>query len=690
MNKHSQVKSSFGDANRIILAGNPNVGKSTLFNAVTGLKQHTGNWSGKTVDTASGFFTYKKTQYEIIDIPGCYSLTANSEEEACAAKAITSLEYDAVIVVCNAFNLERNLNLVLQILEVTNKVLVALNFCDEAEKQGIIVDADKLSSLLSIPVIKINARKKRGIDTLMNCICENSFGKGFCVSYGKTIEKDLKIIENELQNADFSEHKRYMALRMIENNKVFCDMFLQKNGNNDSYIKIKTICDSVRKKFLNNSKIMSIAEYTSYTITKTSERIMKSDVLINEHKKEASGFADRILTGKISGFVIMFITLFILILTTVKLANYPSEFLSDILFGIEDDIYKLLKYIKIPGVICDALVYGGYRVLAWVVAVMLPPMAIFFPLFTILEDVGYLPRIAFNLDKCFKKCSTCGKQSLTMCMGLGCNAVGVTGARIIDSPRERLIAILTNSFIPCNGKFPTLICLSMIFFSNQNNVYISSLYVALYVVIAIVISMGASKLLSKILLKGVPSSFSIELPSFRKPQIGQIVVRSLINRTFLILLRAVRVAFPMGILIWIMTNISVNGESIVSYMVYLLEPFGRVMGLDGTVLTAFVLGLPANEIILPIITMLYSSQTMITSPGGYEEIMLLLTSNGWGITTAACAVTFLLMHWPCSTTLLTIKKETTGKKWVMLAFALPTFFGVVSCVVINLVFGMLL
>lgn len=680
-----QTENKYQSSKKIILAGNPNVGKSTLFNAMTGLRQHTGNWSGKTVDVASGTFLYKGTEYEIIDVPGCYSLTANSEEEACAAKAITTLGADGIIIVCNAFNLERNLNLVLQIMEVTNRVIVALNFCDEAEKHGVKINIKLLSEQLGVPVVKINARKKRGIDSLFKYIEKEAFGKGFVVSYGRQLEHIIDKVKRSLKHTSFSSYDRFMALRLVENSKIFCNIYRRETGNN--FEMDENVLHSCIRNQSGNE--MKLEEFTSFNITKASERIIKSGVILDKNTDKYTTVADRIFTGKISGFIIMFIVLFILVLTTVKLANYPSELLSKVLFSFENKLYDYFLYVKIPKKICEALIYGGYRVLAWVVSVMLPPMAIFFPLFTILEDVGYLPRIAFNLDKCFKKCNTCGKQALTMCMGLGCNAVGVTGARIIDSPRERLISIVTNSFVPCNGKFPTLICLSVIFFSNCVNEYLSAFYVAMYIVIAIGAALFASWILSRFMLKGIPSSFSIELPSFRKPQIGQIVVRSLVNRTFLILMRAVRVAFPMGIIIWLLTNISINGHTIINYIVKIFDLPGSIMGIDGVILTAFILGFPANEIILPIIIMLYSSQTLMLAPGGYSEIMSVLNTNGWTVATAVCVITFLLMHWPCSTTLLTIKKE-TDKKTTALAFALPTFFGVVSCIFINLIFKVVL
>ena len=382
----------------------------------------------------------------------------------------------------------------------------------------------------------------------------------------------------------------------------------------------------------------------------------------------------------------MLVLLSVVFYITLKGANYPSALLSDLLLSFEVPLYKFLFALNLPDFVCNMIAFGGYRVLAWVVAVMLPPMAIFFPLFTILEDVGYLPRVAFNLDKAFKKCNACGKQALTTCMGFGCNAAAVTGARIIDSPRERLIAIMTNAFIPCNGKFPSLICLICVFFTSSQSPNLgSAVILSLLVVIGVMASMLASKILSKTLLKGVPSSFALELPPFRRAQIGQILVRSLLNRTIFVLFRAAVVAFPSGIIIWLVSNLTLGGEPLIQYLVSFLDPLGKVMGLDGTMLSAFLLGIPANEIILPIALMMYTSGGVLTSNESFLSIGSILCANGWTITTAICAVVFFLMHWPCSTTLMTIQKESGSFKWSAVSFLLPTLFGMAACIAINLI-----
>jgi ferrous iron transport protein B len=394
---------------------------------------------------------------------------------------------------------------------------------------------------------------------------------------------------------------------------------------------------------------------------------------------------DRIFTSKWTGYPIMLLLLTLVLYLTISGANYPSQLLADGLYWVESQLDKLFHLINAPPFLHGIAVQGMFRVLAWVVSVMLPPMAIFFPLFTLLEDSGYLPRVAYNLDKPFKKCSACGKQALTMCMGFGCTAVGVVGCRIIDSPRERLIAILTNSFVPCNGKLPTLIAVITMFFaitgSGLFNSIISAAMLAGIIVLGVLLTFLASKLLSKTILKGVPSSFTLELPPYRKPQVLKVLVRSLLDRTLFVLGRAVLVAAPAGIIIWLFANIYVGGETLLTVLSRFLDPFARLFGLDGVILMAFILGFPANEVVIPITIMAYMSKSSILELSSLESLKQLFIANGWTWVTAVCVLIFSLMHWPCSTTLLTIKKETGSLKWTALSVIIPTLIGFALCFV---------
>ena len=392
--------------------------------------------------------------------------------------------------------------------------------------------------------------------------------------------------------------------------------------------------------------------------------------------------ADRLLTGRLVGIPLMLVLLLCVLWLTIYGANYPSELLSNLLFGLEEPLARTLSGFLPTGVV-HLLVWGVYRVLAWVVSVMLPPMAIFFPLFTLLEDAGYLPRVAFNLDAGFKKCCACGKQALTMCMGIGCNAAGVIGCRIIDSPRERMIAVLTNSFVPCNGRFPMLISIiTMFFIAGTGSItasLVSAAMLTAVILLGVMMTFAVSWLLSKTLLKGLPSSFTLELPAYRRPQIGQVIIRSVFDRTLFVLGRAVTVAAPAGLIIYVMANCTVGNVTLLAHCASFLDPFARCIGIDGVILMAFILGFPANEIVIPIVIMAYMSTGTLTELGSLENLRTLLVNNGWTWLTAACTMLFSLMHWPCSTTLLSIKKETGSWRWTAVGFLLPTLSGIVIC-----------
>ncbi|WP_230406886.1 ferrous iron transporter B [Blautia liquoris] len=598
----------------IALGGSPNVGKSTVFNELCGSHQHTGNWAGKTVTSAQGYFEYHQNGYVCVDLPGCYSLMAHSAEEEVARDFICSDKADAVIIVCDATCLERCMSLVLQTLEITSKVVVCVNLMDEAAKKKIEINLGLLSKRLGVPVIGTAARSRDGLDRLM-----------------EAVHKIILSPENPTIRIPYSEFDD-IASAVVSTSEDICDGAVTYEDK-------------------------------------------------NYWKKESK--IDQILTGKWTAFPIMFLALMGIFWLTITGANYPSQWLSTFLFWIEDQLTDFFHWMKVPGILTGMLIHGVYRVLAWVVSVMLPPMAIFFPLFTLLEDVGVLPRIAFNMDKCFKKCSACGKQALTMCMGFGCNAAGVVGCRIIDSPRERLIAILTNNFVPCNGRFPTLITIISMFFigtaAGAGKTILSAGIMTLFIVLSIAITFLTSKLLSKTVLKGIPSSFTLELPPYRKPQIGRVVVRSIFDRTLFVLGRAVSVAAPAGLIIWLMANIVIGDKTVLLHCSDFLDPFGRLLGMDGVILLAFILGFPANEIVIPIMIMTYMAEGSILDIGNLTVLRQLFIDNGWTWITAISVMLFSMMHWPCSTTCLTIKKETQSVKWTLLSVLIPTATGMLIC-----------
>lgn len=578
----------------VVLAGNPNVGKSTLFNRLTGLHQHTGNWPGKTVQLAYGQTRYHGYELELIDLPGTYSLDGHSQDEQLAAQYLRSNQAQCVVIVCDASCLERNLILALQILRLTQNAILCVNLMDEAETMGIRVDAALLSRRLQIPVVKTSAGRNQGLDALLDQI--------------------LRLPEHPPERSQ-PVHRDCVA---------------------DAH-RIASEC--VRQ-------------------VPTPARL---------HRKQM----DQLLVSRRFGVPLMVLLLFFIVWLTVWGANYPSTLLER-LFDLG---YRLLQTAmnRFPAWLQGALLDGIYATSARVISVMLPPMAIFFPLFTILEDIGYLPRVAFLLDHSMERCGSCGKQALTMCMGLGCNAVGVTGCRIIDSPRERAMAALTNAMIPCNGRFPTLILLGSLFFPGVG----SALIVAACVCVGIMGAMATTGILSRTVLPGHSDGFVMEIPPLRRPKVGQILVRSLLDRTFYVAGRALSVAAPAGLLLWILSS-----TQVLAPIAAFLNPIGNALGMNGVILLAFILSFPANELLIPAVLLILTGATGLSALTGTGEALLL--DAGWDQKIALCTMVFTLFHWPCSTTLLTLKKETGSLKQTAAAFILPTAVGCLLCMLIRL------
>lgn len=664
----------------IALAGNPNVGKSTVFNSLTGMRQHTGNWPGKTVGSAQGRCENRGRGYVLVDLPGTYSLMAHSAEEEVARDFLCFGGAYGAVVVCDA-----------TCLELEPRTVVCVNLMDEAAKKGIRVDLEQLSERLGVPVVGSCAGKGQGLTELLdaaeNIVSAEQPPTPIQVQYPGPIETAVERLRPIIEERTAGKlPSRWTALRLLEGEPELLAKLEETLG-------VPLAKDEKLSAALTETWVWlekrgvsreNLGDRLAAGLVMTAEAVCTGVVkCTREDYARRDRRLDRIFTSRATGIPVMLALLAEVFWLTIQGANYPSQLLSDGLFWLQDRLTDLFTYWNAPEWLHGALVLGVYRVLAWVVSVMLPPMAIFFPIFTLLEDFGYLPRVAFVLDHAFQKARACGKQALTMAMGFGCNAAGVVGCRIIDSPRERLIAMLTNSFVPCNGRFPTLIAIITMFFvgtgGGPGRALLSALLLTGVIVLGVLLTFQVSRLLSATVLKGVPSSFTLELPPYRRPRVGQVIVRSVLDRTLFVLGRAVMIAAPAGLLIWVLANVQVGSVSILAHCTGFLDPLGQALGMDGVILAAFILGFPANEIVIPIMLMAYLATGSLTGYESLDALRTLLTNQGWTWLTAVCTMLFSLVHWPCSTTCMTIRKESDSWKWTLLGFALPTAVGMALC-----------
>ncbi|UCG85247.1 MAG: ferrous iron transport protein B [Gemmatimonadota bacterium] len=700
----------------IALAGNPNTGKSTVFNALTGLRQHTGNWPGKTVARAEGGFDLAGKRVKVIDLPGTYSLQAGSADEEVARDFILFGRPDVTVVVVDATRLERNLNLVLQILEITDKVVVCLNLVDEAKRHGVGIDVPRLGKELGVPVVPAVARRGSGIPELLDAIQSVASGDTETAPFRARhlpaeVEAAVAALVEPIRAAyPDVPNSRWVALRLLNaDTRVEAAVLsgdlgsVTESGRPPAPVPAGGPSTAVngRRRIIDRAQALrwklspafhdSVAESNYEAAQRIASRCQLQG--LRRARFDFDRTLDRMLTSRWLGFPLMLLVLTVVLWLTIAGANVPSQMLAGVLL---DTVHPALKGIAagsgVPWWLDGLLIDGVYRATAWVVSVMLPPMAIFFPLFTLLEDFGYLPRVAFNLDKLFQKAGAHGKQALTMCMGFGCNAAGVVSTRVIDSPRERLIAIITNNFSLCNGRWPTQILIATIFIGALVPAHVAGLISATAVVGVAVLGVAAmlfaSWLLSRTMLRGEATTFSLELPPYRPPRILQTLYTSVIDRTLIVLWRAVLFAMPAGAVIWLISNVHLGGASIAEHAVSWLDPVAILVGLNGVILLAYVVAIPANEIVIPTALML----TVLTlSAGGGEgagvmfeldsvaDTGTMLRAAGWTTLTGVSLMLFSLLHNPCSTTIYTIYSETKSAKWTAVATLLPLLMGLVVC-----------
>lgn len=708
----------------VALAGNPNTGKSTIFNRLTGLRQHTGNWPGKTISRAEGGFALGDRRYKLVDLPGTYSLLSASPDEEVARDFILFGRPDVTLIVMDATALERNLNLAQQVIQVAERTVVCLNLMDEARMHGISIDVEGLEEALGVPVVPTAARQGQGIPKLLETIEGVATGRIKCRAPDWALEvpgleEARTSLVRELDKVyPGLAQKNWVALRLLQGDGSIEEAVLDG--------RLKELSDATtggppsgsETADPSGARLIEDADRLRWSVPprfhdQMVERIYQQSARIAAAHTRTTGDSarlrwqqrvDRILTSRLTGFPVMMLIFATVLWLTIVGANTPSALLANLLIG---KIHPLLQgfgsWAHLPWWLSGILFDGMYLTTAWVISVMLPPMAIFFPLFTILEDLGYLPRVAFNLDRIFQSVGAHGKQALTLSMGFGCNAAGVIAARVIDSPRERLIAIITNNFALCNGRWPTQILIAAVFVGALVPPALSSVVATGTVfgvaMLGILLTFGTSWLLSKTVLRGQASSFSLELPPYRPPRIWATLYTSLIDRTIFVLWRAIVFALPAGAVIWLIANINIGDLSVAVWMIEGLDPIGLLLGLNGVILVAYIVAIPANEIVVPTILML---TVLVTGIAGVGEqgagvmfetsngaLRQLLTAGGWTTLTAVCLLLFSLCHNPCSTTIYTIYKETRSVKWTTVATILPVIYGIVICGAVALAWRMI-
>ena len=657
----------------VAMAGNPNTGKSTVFNALTGSRQHVGNWPGKTIERAEGVFFHENWEINLVDLPGTYSLAAQSPEEIIARDYIISGDPSVVINVVDATSLERNLNLTLQLLELTDRVVVALNLMDEVRRQGCEIDVEALEVALGVPVISTVATEGEGLPQLKEALVEVAEGyrqtHPASVDYGLTVEGYVKSLETDLAKLGINGRSHWIALRLLEDDPEVIEGFksgrlsactlsedaplaspesLQALVRRAAYLREATHPDArveiVRRRF----------EFSHNVVQRTFRRKRPAEQSLTER-------IDQIITHRVWSWPIMLAILVVVLWITIKGANVPSEILGTAFGWLAKGVRDFLGGLHAPWWVIGSLVDGLIVGTGTVVAVMLPPMFIFFTAFSLLEDIGFIPRVAFNMDRLMRAVGSQGKHTMVAMMSFGCNVTGVLSCRIIENTKDRIVAIITSPLILCNGRFGAGLALIILFFGD------CALSVTLaYLAVSVGAMLLATWVLNRLFFRREPGGFVMELPPYRKPKWGQVIRRSLVHQVGHTMGRAVMIAAPAMLIIWFLGNFPPDSsfeQTAVGHMVSMLAPLGRPFGLTGEMLTALVFTLPAKEIVVSSLAMTYGLQTTLAD----SQTILGYLVRTWTPLVAFSFLTFYMLYLPCLVTIWATWKETRSLKWLLLS-----------------------
>jgi len=657
------------------MAGNPNVGKSAIFNALTGSRQHVGNWPGKTVERAEGVFQHQGREIRLVDLPGTYSLAAQSPEEVIARDYIVSGEPDVVVSVVDATCLERNLNLVLQILELTDKVVVALNLMDEVRRQGWEIDVEALEEALGVPVVPTVATEGEGLPELVEAIAQVAEGRRkthpVSVDYGLTVEGYIQTLQDDLSHMGIEEQSRWVALKLLEDDPEIVAAFKQgelavlglaaPSASPEALQALLGRAVRLREEIRPDAKVEIIRRryvFAHDVMHRVAHRLRPEEESLTER-------IDRIVTHKVWSWPITLALFLAIFWITINGAEIAGGWLGAFFSWLIPAVRTWLTSVQAPWWATGALVDGFLVGVGTVITVMLPPMVILFTAFALLEDLGLLPRVAFNLDRPMQVLGSQGKQTLTWGMAFGCNVTGIMASRIIENKKVQLVSILTSPLIICSGGYGAGIALVIALFGDR----------ALPVILSLVfLSLGAASLatliLNKTIFRGEPGGFVLEMPSYRKPKWGQVAWRALVDRVAHTMWRAVEFAGPASLLIWLLGNLPPGApfeQTPVGWLVRTLAPLGRPFGLTGEMLTALLFTLPAKEIVVPALAMTYGLQTTLVE----SEAILDYLAQTWTPLEAFSFLTFYMLYLPCLVTVWATWKETRSVRWTLMGLLVP-------------------